>query len=112
MAKTKREVIRQCIACRTKRDQRSMLRVVAPPDTETMMVDREGKLNGRGAYVCADPNCIHKAITIGAFKRHLKRQVPDDLEEQLNAAREAKLESERIPRKIRLKAGIKPPEME
>ncbi|RIH82301.1 hypothetical protein Mlute_02537 [Meiothermus luteus] len=48
--------IRQCVACRTRRPKRELLRIVlgeAGP-----VIDPTGRRPGRGAYVCPDnPEC-------------------------------------------------------
>jgi len=43
---------RTCVACRTTRDKRDLLRVVRAPDG-SVSFDASGKAAGRGAYLCA-----------------------------------------------------------
>ena len=42
-------------------------------------IDRTGKMNGRGAYVCRDVNCIQKVIRSGALARSLKCSIPSEI---------------------------------
>ena len=51
---------RQCIACRACRDKQDLIRVVKTKEGE-IMLDRTGRKNGRGAYLCANEECLKKA---------------------------------------------------
>jgi len=62
-----------------------MLRVVRTPAGD-MKVDATGKLAGRGAYVCPEPDCIERAVRGGRLAGALERPLPDGL---LDALREA-----------------------
>jgi uncharacterized protein len=75
---------RSCVACRTARPKRDLLRIVRTPDGQ-VLADASGRLAGRGAYVCNDPACIERAITKGALGRALKTPLPPDLRETLSA---------------------------
>ena len=57
---------RQCIACRACRDKQDLIRVVKTKEGE-IMLDRTGRKNGRGAYLCANviPNeCKRRNVSI------------------------------------------------
>ena len=47
---------------------------------------------GRGAYICADMNCLNKAIKSKGLERSLKCQIPSDVYEALKKELE-KIES-------------------
>ncbi|MFZ9859215.1 MAG: RNase P modulator RnpM [Roseiflexaceae bacterium] len=47
---------RLCISCRTSTPKRGLVRIVRIAEGR-IVVDTTGKLNGRGAYVCAEPQC-------------------------------------------------------
>lgn len=76
---------RSCVACRTARPKRDLLRIVRTPDGQ-IVSDPTGRLAGRGAYVCNEPACIERAITKGALARALKTPLPHDLRETLSAS--------------------------
>ncbi|MDM8519343.1 YlxR family protein [Anaerolineales bacterium HSG6] len=65
---------RICIACRQKIDKRLLLRIVRNADGQ-FIVDRTGKVNGRGAYFCQQPACWQKAIQAPSLSRALKTAV-------------------------------------
>ncbi|MBR5439560.1 MAG: YlxR family protein [Clostridia bacterium] len=51
--------MRTCIACRTEKPKKELIRIVKSKEGE-FSVDKTGKLNGRGAYSCNDKACIEK----------------------------------------------------
>lgn len=59
MQKPKKIPSRMCIACREMKDKKDMFRVVRTAQGD-ILPDKTGKLAGRGAYVCASPECIKK----------------------------------------------------
>lgn len=67
-----------CVACRTVRAKRDLVRVVRAPDG-AVLVDPTGRLAGRGAYVCHDETCLTNAIKRGAIGRAIERALPDDV---------------------------------
>jgi len=52
---------RTCIGCRTTSSKREFVRIVRTPEG-SIEVDATGKRDGRGAYVCARPECWAEAI--------------------------------------------------
>lgn len=63
--------MRLCLGCGAQRPKRELLRVVRTPEGG-VRADPTGKLNGRGAYVCPDPECLHKAIRGHRLERALE----------------------------------------
>ena len=57
MAKTKKIPMRMCIACREMKPKLEMTRVVKNAEGE-IFADPTGKAAGRGAYICANPQCL------------------------------------------------------
>ena len=56
-----RDVIRTCIGCRGKFSQKTLIRFVGQKN-ETLRIDNQKQLHGRGAYVCLSQPCIQKAF--------------------------------------------------
>ena len=69
---------RQCMGCRERKAKREMIRVVRGTDG-TVSLDFGGKMNGRGAYICPDPECLKKAIRSKALERSLEVEIPEDV---------------------------------
>ncbi len=69
---------RQCMGCRERKNKRDMIRVVRGTDG-TVSLDFSGKLNGRGAYLCPDPECLKKAIRSKSLDRSLEVTIPQEV---------------------------------
>ena len=74
---------RQCMGCRERRAKREMIRVVRSPEGNVSL-DFGGKMNGRGAYICPDPDCLKKAIRSKALDRSLEVTIPEEVYARLN----------------------------
>lgn len=74
--------VRTCVACRTERQKREFVRIVRAPDG-TVSLDRTGKANGRGAYLCADGSCWAVALKKKSIERALSASLPVELRAQL-----------------------------
>ncbi len=73
---------RQCMGCRQRKDKRDLIRVVRTTDG-TVCLDRSGKLNGRGAYVCPDPECLKKARKARSLERSLEVEIGQEVYDRL-----------------------------
>ena len=73
---------RQCMGCRERKAKREMIRIVRSTDG-TVCLDFGGKMNGRGAYVCPDPECLRKAQRAKALERSLEVPIPEEVYERL-----------------------------
>ncbi len=80
--------MRSCVACRTARDKRDLLRIVRTPDGR-VTIDATGRLPGRGAYVCRDGSCRATALAKGTIARALGVPVPAELRAALEAGSDA-----------------------
>ncbi len=68
------EPFRMCVACRASRPREEMLRFARAPDGGVGF-DVRARLPGRGAWTCADPACVEKAIFKGGFARAFEAPV-------------------------------------
>ena len=73
---------RQCMGCRERKPKREMIRVVRGTDG-TVSLDFGGKMNGRGAYICPNPDCLAKAIRSKALDRSLEVTIPETVYDRL-----------------------------
>ncbi len=64
------------------KEKRSLVRVVRTEEGSAK-VDPTGKLNGRGAYVCPDAECLRKAVKSRALDRALETSIGPDVMERL-----------------------------
>ena len=80
---------RQCMGCRERKEKRQMIRVVRTPEG-AVNLDFSGKMNGRGAYICPDMECLKKAIRSKALDRSLEVTIPEEVYDRLQKEMEAK----------------------
>jgi hypothetical protein len=68
--------------------KKELIRVIRTSEDEVSL-DATGKKNGRGAYLCTDPQCLSKARKSKGLERSLKMAIPetvyDSLEKEMNA---------------------------
>ena len=79
---------RQCMGCRERKEKRALIRVVRSPEG-VVSLDFSGKRNGRGAYLCPDPECLKKAMKSTALDRSLETQIPQEVYDRLSREMEA-----------------------
>ena len=73
---------RQCMGCRERKAKKEMIRVVRTPEG-AVCLDFSGKLSGRGAYICPNPECLKKARKAKSLERSLEVAIPDEVYERL-----------------------------
>ena len=79
---------RQCMGCRERKAKRDMIRVVRTTEG-TVSLDFSGKMNGRGAYVCPDMECLKKAQKSRSLERCLEMDIPQEVYDRLTREMEA-----------------------
>ena len=77
--------VRQCVGCREHRPKRELVRVVRSPEG-VVSLDFSGKANGRGAYLCRNPECLKKAARSRALERALDVRLPEGMLDELAEA--------------------------
>ena len=76
--------MRQCVGCREMKPKKELIRVVRSPEG-AVSLDFKGKLPGRGAYVCADAECLKRAKRSKALERAFSAPLPEDVWQALEA---------------------------
>lgn len=69
---------RRCMGCRERKAKKELIRVVRTPEGG-VQVDFSGKVNGRGAYLCPNPECLRKAQRIKSLERSLEIAIPEEV---------------------------------
>lgn len=82
MQKTKKIPQRKCIACQDRDAKKELIRIVKNKEGE-IFIDKSGKANGRGAYICKSMDCLTKAIKTKALNRAFKLDVDDSVYQNL-----------------------------
>lgn len=73
---------RSCVICRQKKDKNELIRIVKNKENE-VSIDKTGKKEGRGAYICNNIECLEKAIKTKAFKRVLDIEIDEGIYENI-----------------------------
>jgi len=73
---------RQCMGCRERKAKRELIRVVRGTDG-VVSLDFGGKMNGRGAYICPDAECLKKAQKAKSLERSLEVPIPEEVYQRL-----------------------------
>lgn len=81
-AKIKKIPLRRCVACQQMIDKRNLVRVVKTIE-DSYEIDITGKMNGRGAYICRDINCLEKSKKVKGFERSFKSGACRNIYEKL-----------------------------
>ena len=79
---------RQCMGCRERKAKRELIRVVRGTDG-VVSLDFSGKLNGRGAYICPNAECLKKAQKAKSLERSLEVPIPEEVYTRLAREMEA-----------------------
>ena len=74
--------MRMCIGCREMKPTRELMRIVKTPSGE-VKTDRTGKLSGRGAYICPNPECVRQAAARKALSKAFEEAVPGEFYKEL-----------------------------
>ena len=78
----RKKPVRMCVGCRERFLKIDLIRVVRTPEGD-IVIDKKGKVSGRGAYVCKSADCLSKAYKTNALQRALETKIDEDLLNQL-----------------------------
>lgn len=77
-----KERLRMCIICREHSDKKELLRIVKNKDGE-IFVDKTGKANGRGAYICKSKECFQKLKKTRGLNRAFRCEIKDEIYDKI-----------------------------
>ncbi|HIV01704.1 MAG TPA: YlxR family protein [Candidatus Caccopulliclostridium gallistercoris] len=73
---------RMCMVCRTRKPKGELIRIVKNKSGE-ISLDKTGKLDGRGAYICKDKACIDKLLKTKALNKSYHINVSQEVYENI-----------------------------
>ena len=82
MPQEKKIPLRRCVGCNEHKPKKTLIRVVRENDT-TFSLDKTGKKNGRGAYICNNIECLRVAQKKHALERSFSCEIPKTVYERL-----------------------------
>lgn len=75
--------LRQCVGCRDMKPKTELVRVIKTPEDD-ICLDKTGRKNGRGAYICLNPDCLNQAKKTRALERSLKTEIPEAIYQMIS----------------------------
>ena len=85
--------MRMCVACREMRPKKELIRIVRTPEGGVTL-DRTGRANGRGAYLCDSVDCLSRAVKTRALERALETRIDESIFDSLREALHAGAKAE------------------
>ena len=73
---------RTCMGCNCQKDKKELIRIVKNKEG-IISIDKTGKAQGRGAYICNNIECLEKAIKTKRLERALGMQISNEIYENL-----------------------------
>lgn len=73
---------RTCIGCNSQKDKKELIRIVKNKEG-IISIDKTGKAQGRGAYICENIECLEKAIKSKRLERTFDTKISDEIYENL-----------------------------
>lgn len=74
----KKATQRTCIGCNVKKEKKDFIRIVKNKENE-IKLDKTGKEEGRGAYICDNAQCLEKAIKSKKLERTFKVKIDNEI---------------------------------
>lgn len=73
---------RTCMGCNVQKNKNDLIRIVMNKEGN-IFLDKTGKANGRGAYICNNIDCLEKVIKSKRLERSLDTKINDDIYDEL-----------------------------
>lgn len=74
--------LRKCTGCGEMKPKKELVRVVKTPDDQVLM-DLTGRINGRGAYICPNAQCLKIARKSKRIERSFEMSIPDEVYDKM-----------------------------
>ena len=78
----KKQPQRTCMGCNSKKDKKDLIRIVKNKDNQ-ISIDKTGKKEGRGAYICDDIQCLEKVIKTKRLEKIFDMKISEEIYENL-----------------------------
>ena len=69
---------RTCVGCMEKKDKNDLIRIVKNKQNE-ISIDKTGKKDGRGIYICDKIECLEKAIKTKKIERAFETKISEEI---------------------------------
>ncbi len=72
------------MGCNTKKDKRELIRIVMQKTGE-ITLDKTGKLEGRGAYICNNKECLESVIKSKRLEKIFEKTIEEKIYNELRS---------------------------
>ena len=69
---------RTCVGCMEKKDKKALIRIVKNKENE-ISIDKTGKKEGRGIYICDNIKCLDNAIKTKRIERAFETKISEEI---------------------------------
>lgn len=76
--------LRTCMGCNEKKTKKELIRIVKDKEGN-ICVDKTGKKEGRGAYICDNINCLEKLIKTKRLEKVLDTKISEEIYNNLRS---------------------------
>ena len=73
---------RTCMGCNEKREKQQLIRIVKNRQNE-IKIDKTGKMEGRGAYICNNVACLDRVKKTKRLEKVLDMKISEEIYEDL-----------------------------
>ena len=73
---------RTCMGCNSKKDKKDFIRIVKNKENE-INIDRTGKMEGRGAYICDNIECLERLIKSKRLEKIFDMKISEEIYKSL-----------------------------
>lgn len=80
--KTRKIPLRTCVITKEQLPKKELLRIVRTPEHD-IVIDENGKVNGRGAYIKKDLEVLEKAKKSNILEKKLECKIEDSVYEEI-----------------------------
>lgn len=70
--------LRTCMGCNEKKPKKELVRIVKNKEGE-IFIDKTGKADGRGAYICDCVDCLEKVIKSKRLEKVLESRISEEV---------------------------------
>ena len=70
--------LRTCMGCNEKKPKKELIRIVKDKENN-ISIDKTGKLDGRGAYICNDIKCLDKVVKSKRLEKSLEISISEEI---------------------------------
>ena len=70
--------LRTCMGCNEKKPKKELVRIVKDKENN-IFIDKTGKKEGRGAYICDNINCLERVVKTKRLEKSLEIQISEEI---------------------------------